>query len=308
MHVIAYRHLRPADQTAMLGLWNRHATLDPMTSALLYEKVWGDAEITPALTWAAERHGQLTGFSIGVVRQRATGSVGYIKLLVVDAAHRRQGIGRQLLQATERALQQAGADEIRVGESAPNYLTPGLDQRYTAGKHFFEAHDYEPLGTTYNLTVDLTQTDWPTAEPEARLAARGITVRRAEAGDTQPVLALIQAHWPVWHTEVTNALRNDPISLHLALQQGSILGFAAYDANNLGTGWFGPMGTVPAAERQGLGRVLLWRCLRDQRAQGHATAVIPWVGPIDFYTRYAGAHIARLFDRYAKRIDKHRQV
>jgi predicted N-acetyltransferase YhbS len=158
------------------------------------------------------------------------------------------------------------------------------------------------------LTVDLTQNDFATAEPEARLTARGITVRRAESGDSQAVLAVVQTHWPIWHAEVTHALSNDPISLHLALQQGRILGFAAYDTNNLGTGWFGPMGTVPAAEGQGLGRVLLWRCLRDQKAQGHATAVIPWVGPIDFYTRYAGARIARIFDRYAKRIDKHRQV
>ena len=121
-------------------------------------------------------------------------------------------------------------------------------------------------------------------------------------------MAIVAAHWPAWRGEVTNALRNDPISLHLALDPEGVLGFAAYDTNNLGMGWFGPMGTVPAAEGQGLGRVLLWRCLRDQKAQGHAAAIIPWVGPIAFYRRYAGARIARRFDRYAKRMDKSRQV
>jgi mycothiol synthase len=308
MHFISYRHVQPTDLAAMLALWNRHAVFDPMTSALLYEKIWGDADVSSDLTWAAEWHGQLIGFSIGVVRQRETGPVGYIKLFVIDTAHRRQGIGSQLLQTTERALQQAGADEVRICESAPNYLTPGLDPRYTAGKRFFEAHGYEHIGTASNLTVDLIQNDFTTAAPETRLAARGITVRRAESGDTQRVLAVLRAHWPIWQAEVTNALRNDPISLHLALQQGRILGFAAYDTNNFGTGWFGPMGTVPDAEGQGLGRVLLWRCLRDQKAQGHTTATIPWVGPIAFYTRCAGAQLARTFDRYAKRIDKDRQV
>ncbi len=288
----------------MLALWNRHAVFDPMSPALLHEKVWGDADISPDLTWAAERHGQLTGFSIGVMRQ----SIGYIKLLVVDTSHRRQGIGSHLLQATEHALQQARAHEIRICESAPNYLTPGLDQRYTAGKRFFQAHGYEHVGTTSNLTVDLTQSDFTAPAPEARLAARGITVRRAQPGDTHPLLAVVQAHWPVWQAKVSQALRHHPITLHLALQQGRILGFSAYDTNNLGTGWFGPMGTTPAAEGQGLGRVLLWRCLHDQKAQGHHTAIIPWVGPIDFYTRYAGAQIARVFDRYAKRIDKSGQV
>lgn len=302
MHSISYRHVQPADQAAMLALWNRHAVFDPMTSMLLREKVWGDADFQPDLTWAAEQHGQLTGFSIGVVRQ----SMGYIKLLAVDAAHRRQGIGSQLLQATERALRQAGADKVRPCESAPNYLTPGLDQRYTAGKCLFESRGYEHIGTACNLTVDLTQNDFATAEPEARLAARDITIRRAESSDTQPLLAVVRAHWPVWLAEVTNALANHPITLHLALRQERILGFSAYDTNNLGTGWFGPMGTVPDAEGQGLGRVLLWRCLRDQKQQGHATAIIPWVGPIEFYTRHAGAQIARTFDRYVKRIDKRR--
>ncbi len=184
MHFVSYRRLQPVDQVALLALWNRHATYDPMTSALLHEKVWGDADVSSALTWAAEHHGHLIGFSVGVVRQRETGSVGYIKLLVVETAHRRQGIGSHLLQATERDLQQAGADDVRICESTPNYLTPGLDQRYTATRHFFEAHGYQHMGTTSNLTVDLTQNDFTTTEPEARLAARGITVRRAESGDT----------------------------------------------------------------------------------------------------------------------------
>lgn len=304
MHSVSYRPLQLSDQTAMLALWNRHATFDPMTATLLHEKVWDDTDISPDLTWAAEHRGQLIGFIIGIVRRRETVSVGYIKLLVVHAAYRRQGLGSQLLHTTERALQQAGADAIRVCESAPNYLTPGLDQRYTAAKSFFEARGYQQIDTVYNLTADLTQNDFTAGESEAHLAAQGITVRRTNAGDTQALLAVVQRHWPVWRAEVTQALNNQPISLHLALRQGQILGFSAYDNNNFGTGWFGPMGTVPSAEGQGLGRVLLWRCLRDQKAQGHATDIIPWVGPIDFYRRYAGAEITRVFDRYEKQIDK----
>ncbi len=291
----------------MLALWSQHARFDPMTSSLLSEKVWGDTDVNSDLTWAAERHGQLIGFSVGVVRQRDVGRNGYIKLFVVDTAYHRRGIGSQLLVATERAIQRAGADEVRIGESTPNYLTPGLDQRYTTAQRFFAARGYKPIGTAVNLSVSLSS-DFVTAQSEASLATHGITVRRAESGDAQAVAQLVQTHWPVWQAEVTNALHNDPISLHLALHDGHILGFAAYDTNNLGTGWFGPMGTIPAAEGQGLGRVLLWRCLRDQQAQGHATAIIPWVGPIDFYRRYANAQIDRVFARYAKRIDKHQQV
>ena len=292
----------------MLSLWNRHAMLDPLTPALLREKVWGDADVTSDFTWLAEEHGRLLGFSIGVARRRKPHPIGYVKLLVVDAARRRQGIGSQLLQATERALLGAGVGEIRMCESAPNYLTPGVDQRYVAGKRFVEAHGYACVGAACNLTVDLTQNNFAAAAPEARLASRGVTVRRATANDAKAVLTVVAAHWPAWRAEVTHALRNDPMSLHLALAPERILGFAAYDTNNLGMGWFGPMGTVPAAEGQGVGRVLLRRCLQDQKAQGRAAAIIPWVGPVDFYRRCAGAQVARRFDRYAKRMDKFQQV
>ncbi len=299
------RPLQRSDHASVRMLWNRHVTFDPMTDALFCEKVWNDADFRPELTWVSEHHGQLTGFVMGILRQSVPhlSPVGYIKLLVVDAAHRRQGIGSQLLHATERVLKQARADTIRVCESAPNYLTPGLDRRYTAGKCFFETHSYEHIDTVYNLTVDLTQSDFASAESETHLATQGIRVRRATPGDTQMLLAWVRTHWPVWQAEVKKALANHPISLHLARSQNHMLAFSAYDSNNLGTGWFGPMGTVPTAEGQGLGRVLLWRCLRDQKAQGHTTAIIPWVGPIDFYRRHAGAQIARVFDRYEKRID-----
>jgi hypothetical protein len=79
MNAISYRRLQPIDRAAMLALWNRHARFDPMTSALLHEKMWGDADVSPELTWAAGYHGQLAGFNIGVVRQRETGPVDYIK-------------------------------------------------------------------------------------------------------------------------------------------------------------------------------------------------------------------------------------
>ena len=86
-----------------------------------------------------------------------------------------------------------------------------------------------------------------------------------------------------------------------------MLGFSAYDANNIGasatgTGWFGPMGTAAAARGRGVGAVLLKRCLADMAAQGHAVSTIPWVAPVGFYAHHVGAHISRVFYRYEKRV------
>ncbi|MFD0784037.1 GNAT family N-acetyltransferase, partial [Micromonospora azadirachtae] len=59
----------------------------------------------------------------------------------------------------------------------------------------------------------------------------------------------------------------------------------------------------PAAEGSGIGGVLLRRCLRDQRAAGHDSAQIGWVGPVPFYSRSAGARIERVFFLYRKQIE-----
>jgi GNAT superfamily N-acetyltransferase len=189
---------------------------------------------------------------------------------------------------------------VRVGESAPNYLTPGLDARYTPGVLFFEKHGYRRIGETCNLEVELDVRPWDTGTEEAELAARGYTIRRAEKGDFGAIRAFLRDHWPAWIAEVEVALSNRPATLHLAWKAGEVVAFAAYDANNIGLGWFGPMGTAPSARGQGLGGVLLRRCLHDQRAQGHRRAIIPWVGPIAFYAHHADAALARIFYRYEK--------
>lgn len=289
-----------SDAGAVRALWNRSVRFDPLTPALLEEKVWADPGYTPETVLVYEWGGEIVGFAQGVVRDHGAGQRGYVKLLAVDAAHRRRGIGGELLAVIEASLREGGAGAVRVAESAPNYLTPGLDARYTPGVLFFEKHGYRRIGETSNLEVDLDREDWSTGAEEADLAAGGFTVRRAEAGDGEAVRAFLGIHWPPWVAEVEAALAHDPPTLHLALKEREIIAFAAHDANNVGTGWFGPMGTAPTARGQGLGRVLLRRCLHDQRAQGLRRAVIPWVGPIAFYAHHAGAELVRIFYRYEK--------
>ena len=96
------------------------------------------------------------------------------------------------------------------------------------------------------------------------------------------------------------AFDNTPISLHLAFLDGELGAFSAYDLNNKTMAAFGPMGTKPVFRGKGVGAILLKRCLDDQKKQGHAQSVIPWVGPIPFYARTVNARIDRIFWRYQK--------
>lgn len=302
MQRITLRPVHPDDLEPLRKQWNRSAKFDPMSRELFAEKTTGDPSFHPSYLFCAESGGELAGFAMAALWRSPDTLRGSVKLLAVAPEHRRKGIGSALLKATEERLLERKVETIRIAETSPNYLTPGLDVRYTPGWVFVQKHGYEKIGETFNLEADLTAEDWSTEEKEKALVEEGITVRRADESDRPTLEALLDTHWPGWRSEVARALSNEPITLHIAVRDETVLGFSAYDANNLGTGWFGPMGTTPEARGLGIGRVLLRRCLRNQKEQGHEKAIIPWVGPVGFYARHAGATIARVFHRFEKRI------
>lgn len=296
------RPLRTADFEAALAIWNRSAAFDQMTPELFEEKVLDDPDYDPNLILLVEQENRPAGFIMGVKRRASAEGLGYVKLLAVDPSVRRRGIGKQLLQTLEQKLRTAGAQALRVFESNPNYLTPGIDPRYTETVVFFERLGYERFSDTSNLEADLVTRSFDTKAEEEKLRHDGIDIRRAMMADGDDVMALLQRLWPAWIPEVERALSNYPITLHLAWHQQKVVAFSAYDGNNLNTGWFGPMGTDPDYRGKNLGGVLLRRCLADIKAQGHRRAIIPWVGPYGFYLHYAGAKITRVFWRYRKKL------
>ncbi len=294
--------LEPTDTSAIVTLWNRAARFDTVMEPLLCEKLFEDDRATPDLLLKALCEGQVTGFAAGTLQDRAGVMHGFVKMLAVDPKWQRRGIGSALLQSLESALRAGGAKVVRPGESAPNYLTPGTDVRYTRAVVFFESKGYERVGTAVNMCADLASQDFESTAAERELRANGIEVRRARPEDRASVAQLLDRHWPAWKPEVFATLTNDPISMHIACRRGDVLAFSAHEANNRGTGWFGPMGTDPDARGLGLGAVLLKRCLSDMKAMGYATATIPWVAPIGFYLHHVGAEISRVFFRHEKKL------
>jgi len=300
------RTATPADLSALYELARAALVHDTFSLALLAEKLFA-APRTPEFEWltfVAEVGRQPVGFLQTVVRRPALGGgVGppkaWVGLFAVDAAHRRRGVARRLL---DRAAQTWPADtaEVEVLAIPGNYFTPGLDPRYTAALCFLERCGFERFRDCVNLVGQLDHT-FDTAAEEARLAADGIVIRRARDDDGPRLDAFFAAHFGAdWRFEAHLAHAQSPPALHLALRDDQIVAFAAHSGQNREWGFFGPMGTAPEARGLGLGRVLLWHCLNDLRAAGHRTALIPWVGPISFYHAWAGCRVARVFWRYRR--------
>jgi mycothiol synthase len=294
---ITFRPITDADFPRLYRLARAALPLDTFSLDLFVEKLthhpWPDAATVQTLI--AEHDGHPCGFMQSVHRPQVRRA--WLGLFAVDETQRRRGIATALWQRTRAAWPDA-LERVEVLALPGNYFTPGLDPRYEAAVRFVTQIGFEKFDSCCNLTVPL-DAEFETAAAKRDLASRGIRVRRATADDAPLLDGYFAAHFGAdWRCEAGLALTQDPPALHLALRHDRIIAFSAHSTQNQEWGFFGPMGTAPEARGLGVGRVLLWHCLNDLRAAGHATALIPWVGPVPFYERWSRARIDRTFDRY----------
>lgn len=284
----------------ILELCNNNMEYDHLSETLLREKVVDDPDFDSQLIFTVYSGEQLVGFLDGVLRHIRGERIGYVKLMVVARHMRRQGIGKKMYLALEEKLREKKVHKIRVYDVPFNYFMPGIDPRYTAALSFFETMGFKRFGDTSNLTVDLQGQDFNTAAREKELLGKGVEISRASYDDMQEIMDFVDEHFDLWRHEVANAYNSLPVSLHIARKDGKVKAFSGHNGNNFGTGWFGPMGTHPDLRGLGIGGILLKRCLQDMKDWGLEKSVIPWVGPIRFYSYYANAVVERVFWRYEK--------
>jgi GNAT superfamily N-acetyltransferase len=223
------------------------------------EKVFGAGYSGPP---AVRVYGDFAGVSVTCGK--------YLRLLTVDRAHRRRGIGTALL----RDAESRGANVVAAEPG--NYFTPGVLDSDRSTLRFFRHRGYQETATTQNLEAPATGYRLPE------------TVRDDCRTD---VLAFIEHHFgAIWRFEASRG----PTIFHVRVN-GEIAGFSTHDANNRGLGFFGPTGVAESMRGRGLGRQLLVASLGDLAQRGYQRVVIPWTDAIEFYRKSCGAKIAHRF-------------
>ncbi len=304
-----WRTYRDRDLPGIAALLAEALPYDRPSAAYVRYLLADDPGFRPDLTWVAADGESLAGFVAAALPDERLQCPGGLKLFAVSPEHRRMGVATRLFGLAEGALRAQGVSECVAVNCGNHRLSLGVDVRYTAAVCLLLARGYAQTGTTQDMTVDLSAAsgaELSTEADETRLRASGIAVRRAKP-DERPWVCAGVARTMVaptprrrWAYLAEQAFRRDPPTIEIAedTRTGGFVGFAAYDAAR----WqaLGPMGVAPAAQRLGLGSVLLRRCLRDMRADGYRRGEIFSVGPIPFYAKSVGASITRVFYRYAK--------
>ncbi len=130
----------------------------------------------------------------------------------------------------------------------------------------------------------------PVAPALEELRGGGLLVRRARPWELRQVREFVAGHFSEsWADEISVGLARQPVTVFVALREGRLVGFAAYECTR--RNFFGPTGVIEDERGRGLGRALLLAALRGLRELGYAYAVIGGVGPAEFYERAVGARL-----------------
>lgn len=120
------------------------------------------------------------------------------------------------------------------------------------------------------------------------LREKGVVVRRANPFEITAIAEFIHGEFGVgWADEVMPCYARQPTSLFIAIRDGKVIGFGAYDATR--RAFFGPTGVAKAQRGQGIGKALLLASLWGLREMGYVYGVIGGAGPTEFYARVCGA-------------------
>jgi predicted N-acetyltransferase YhbS len=130
----------------------------------------------------------------------------------------------------------------------------------------------------------------PARAASEELRAAGVVVRRARPWELTQVRGFVRENFSLaWADEISVGLVNQPVTVFVALREGRLVGFAAYECTR--KNFFGPTGVLEEERGRGVGRGLLLAALGGLRELGYAYAVIGGVGPADFYERACGARL-----------------
>ncbi|GAC1316236.1 MAG: hypothetical protein NVSMB12_12790 [Acidimicrobiales bacterium] len=220
----------------------------------------------------------------GVVASVSGDGGSFVRLLAVDPAWRRRGIGSALLQAAEGDARSRGHNRLTIGADAPFFLWPGVPAATTSLLCLLEHHHYARAETNFDMTIDLADAAPPPAGPH-------LTKTR----DRDEVDRWLSAHWPNWRMEALRAL--DKGNLVIERDADGISAFCAFEVNR--RGFLGPVAVRPDLLGRGAGQAVLEAALHELHRRGRSHVDVVWVGPISPYVR-VGARVSTVYFVYRK--------
>lgn len=304
-------------------LWNQEIGNDfPMRLSLLEQNTFGDPNLFhggSCIAWDDEKQ-RVAGFVVSKCWDEHIHDIdlakgrGWIQVLLVASGYRGQGIGSQLLDYAEKALQQKGVTQVLLGKD-PWHFFPGIPKPYTEVQEWFRKRGYIQGGEVY----DLYRREDPAKTHRVLPQSDGVEYRLARLGDKERFISFLHRCFPGrWEYEAIHYFHRGGTGREfvVAVKDGNIIGFcrindaqSPYIAQNVywaplfkeELGGAGPLGIDPQERKKGYGLAIVEAgcCFLQQRKITHI--VIDWTGLSDFYGKL-GFDIWKTYVEYSKNV------
>lgn len=238
-------------------------------------------------------------------------------LLFVDARHRRQGIGRAVLDAALATLQQKSVQEVQLGSGGLAYFWPGVPTNLPDAWPFFQACGWSETVRSFDLVRDLEGYATP-PDVYACLRAASVHLKDATAADISAILTFEARHFPAWlrYYEMI-AEQGEQEDIVVAKDNaGAIVGtacasdfrteagrndFVWQQLIGSNTGGIGTLGVAEAMRNRGIGLALAARVTERLQSMGLAHSFIGYTWLVEWYGKL-GYRIWREYHLSDKRL------
>ena len=236
---------------------------------------------------------------------------GWIPFFFVDPQYRRRGIASQLLTDAVTFLRNHGRKKVFFSAYAPNYIVPGIDRdMYPKGSAFLDHAGFEVQYTSVAMDYSLVGFEIPedvVLLKEERIR-EGYSFSLVQDRDLVELLQFATEKFnPDWGRAIREGLlQNLTMSqILIARHHEKLVGFCLFGGYEGIRERFGPFGVDPDERGKGIGKILLYDCLKLMQSHGLHGAWFLWTGeesPAGHLYKKAGFHITRSFDIVCKQI------
>ena len=296
---IHIRTLRGDYLAAVLAVWNRTLTRNPISEDRFVRIVLGDPDYRPGDDsgfLVATQNDEPIGFVRAIIRYWPNDrlglepDVGWIPYFAVDPAHQRTGVGSLLLQSALDFFRRHGRKRVWVcgtTTSAPGSLMPGVDEEaYPAARPLLEEHGFVVDQYGFSMARSIVDFDVEEHRRAAWESGPDIVVSTLAPDRVDDFLTFVADALPgAWCLAGRAKVQSGRLhEILIATLDGRIVGYCQWDGEH-----FGPFGVSPAARNRKVGAKMFTEAVQRIRESDGRTVWFNW----------ADENAKRFYDRFA---------
>ncbi len=306
MTKITVRPYEGSDLKPVLSIWNRALHRDPMTEVRFVRSILADPDYWPGEDsgfFVATMAGKPAGFLRAIIRRWPNDRVGvepelgYLPVMAVDPARRREGVGTALLDAALAYFKRHKRRRVWAcgnSGSAPGYVFPGVDKdAYPAALALMLnagfVVDHEPVG----MLGEIIDFDIAAFHKKAWETGKDVKIETLTPERVTDFFTFLSAAFPGdWNIGARNKIRSGGMGdMLIAIVKNEVIGYCQWDGEH-----FGPFGVAEKARNKKVGAKLFTEAVKRIRDADGRTVWFNWADPdaARFYERF-GLHATRRF-------------